>query len=97
MIASPDMLQQYARHLSDLASAPGGPRIEVRVAALVSLDSREPQPLVDPTLDLAAAPIHVFGHDPWITPLRGEPGRDWAKSDQLAWPAALGSTGSQPD
>jgi len=64
----PDMLLQFAQHLADEMSPPGGPRFEVRVRTLVSLNGRKPQPIVDPEYNLAAAPRNLR-HKTWILPL----------------------------
>ena len=60
----PEHLVQFAHHLS---SVHGG--AEVRADTSVSLNGRDPQPIVDPTIDLAAVPTTWWGHAPWIVQL----------------------------
>jgi hypothetical protein len=53
MSGQPDLILQLAHHVRDeFARRTGGP-VEVRVEALVSLNSRSPRHLIDPTVDLA--------------------------------------------
>ncbi|WP_434423142.1 HTTM domain-containing protein [Nannocystis pusilla] len=61
----PEMILQYARFLADDLRARGHAAIEVRVVALVSLNGRTPQPLVDPTVDLAHVEPSLLP-SPWI-------------------------------
>ncbi|MFY0535421.1 hypothetical protein [Nannocystis pusilla] len=61
----PEMILQYARFLADDLRARGHAAIEVRVVALVSLNGRTPQPLVDPTVDLAHVEPSLWP-SPWI-------------------------------
>ena len=68
MVARPDMLQQFARYLADRETRPGHARLQVRVDAQVSLNGRRLQPMVDPTVDLAAT-TRTLGPAPWITEL----------------------------
>jgi hypothetical protein len=62
----PDMLLQYAHHLSAKEAAAGRPDVEVRVTAEVSLNGRPPKLLVDPRVDLSAQPRDLW-HRPWVT------------------------------
>jgi vitamin K-dependent gamma-carboxylase-like protein len=66
----PDMLRQFARHVSRELERTRGRRYEVRVHALVALNDRRPQLLVDPKADLASAPDGPFRSAAWIMPLR---------------------------
>jgi HTTM domain/Vitamin K-dependent gamma-carboxylase, lumenal domain len=68
MSGRPDMILQYAHHLAQTRSHPGGPRLQVHALVTTSLNGREPQPLVDPDVDLAAEP-QGLGHARWIVPL----------------------------
>jgi hypothetical protein len=68
MASKPDMLLQYAHHLARRWEAAGHPGVEVRAETMVSLNGRDPQPLVDPTVDLARQPRDL-GHATWIMPL----------------------------
>ncbi|MDC0717297.1 HTTM domain-containing protein [Nannocystis bainbridge] len=53
MSGRPEMILQYARFLADDLRARGHAAIEVRVVALVSLNGRRPQLMIDPSVDLA--------------------------------------------
>ena len=64
MSGRPDMLQQFARYLAKRAGAP----VEVRADVHVSLNGRVLRRLVDPAVDLAAAPRTLMPAD-WILPL----------------------------
>lgn len=64
MAGHPSRIVQFAHHLSELH---GG--AEVRAETSVSLNGREPVPLVDPTVDLAAVPLWWWGNAEWILPL----------------------------
>jgi len=66
MLFRPDMLQQFAHYLADQETKPGHRRVEVRVDAEMSLNGRKPQPLLDPTVDIAAIP-RSLGSATWIT------------------------------
>ncbi len=69
MTGNPDMILQLAHHVADVYRARDGRRVEVRAIATASLHHRKEQPLVDPTVDLAAAPRDLR-HARWIVPLR---------------------------
>jgi vitamin K-dependent gamma-carboxylase len=69
MVRKPDMIQQFSRHLATELRRQGYDRIEVRTHALISLNRREPQPLIDPSVNLASQPRPVAGA-PWILPLK---------------------------
>ncbi|WP_096333745.1 HTTM domain-containing protein [Nannocystis exedens] len=65
MSGRPEMILQYARFLADDLRRRGHPAIEIRVVALVSLNGRTPQPLIDPTVDLARVEPSLWP-SPWI-------------------------------
>jgi hypothetical protein len=46
---------------------------------MVSMNEREPEPLIDPTVDLGAQPVRFFGHAPWVLPYTKPLGRDWMR------------------
>lgn len=73
MAGRPDMVLQYAHHLAErftVEGADGTPRRpEVRAIVDCSLNGRDPQPLIDPEVDLAAQP-RTLRHVSWIVPLR---------------------------
>jgi hypothetical protein len=65
---SPALIYQYANHLKRTMADHGRPDCEVRVEALVSLNGRSPQRLIDPAVDITAAPPR-WGYHPWVLPL----------------------------
>jgi hypothetical protein len=60
----PDMIWQYCQYLKKLY----GQDIEIYVNAWVSLNNRPFRQLIDPNVDMAKAPWHVWGHEDWINP-----------------------------
>jgi len=60
---------QYAAHVATLWELSYGRRAEVYFSHRASLLPHPLQPLVDPQVDLAAAPLRLFGHSDWIMPL----------------------------
>jgi hypothetical protein len=79
LATTPPLIHLYARHLAEVATGPGKPRVQVRAIALASLNQREPEPLIDPSVDLGAQPVRWFGHAPWIPPYTKPLGRDWMR------------------
>jgi vitamin K-dependent gamma-carboxylase len=77
MSANPRMLHQFAHHVVKLAREEGHRRVEVRIAAVASLNGRAPAPLIDRTVDLAAEPYRWFTPARWILPLAVDHGEDW--------------------
>ena len=77
----PLLVQQLAAVIADDYRRQGHPQVEVRALALVSLNGRKPQLLIDPRVDLAAVPPGGGALD-WIIPLT-EPLR------REAWDAPL--------
>lgn len=68
MAGRPDMILQFAHHLAALARQRGVADAQVRVRAMVSLNGRRPQLLVDPAVDLARVP-RAGWHLWWVVPL----------------------------
>jgi vitamin K-dependent gamma-carboxylase len=68
MSTRPDMILQLSHYISDLFREDGYDQIQVRATVMASLNSREPQLLIDPNVDLAAQP-RSFGHASWINHL----------------------------
>jgi len=68
MSKRPDMIIQYAHHVSDLLKQQGFEEVEVRVVSIVSLNGREPQYLVDPQVNLVEQEQTIFPKS-WIIPL----------------------------
>jgi len=69
MSKRPDMILQYAHHVADLLREEGYDQIEIRTNAVVSLNGREPQRLIDPNVNLAEQPISILPKS-WIIQLR---------------------------
>ena len=64
VVGHPQRLVQFAHHLSALYDGAA-----VSVTTDISLNGRARQPLIDPSVDLAAEPTWWIGHRPWIVPL----------------------------
>ena len=54
VVMYPDMALQFSHGLADSFRAEGYEQIEVRANVMASLNGRESQHLIDPTVDLAA-------------------------------------------
>ncbi|WP_158262288.1 MULTISPECIES: HTTM domain-containing protein [Pirellulaceae] len=65
----PRMIQQFGHFIADEYQQLTGRRPIVRAIAIMSLNGRKPQLLVDPQIDLAKTNNH-FTNDNWIVPLR---------------------------
>lgn len=68
MIAHPDMILQFAKYVADRKRAAGHPNVEVRADVWISLNGRERQQLIDPTVDLARV-RRSLRHATWVLPL----------------------------
>lgn len=64
----PDMILQAAHYLAADLAAHGVPRAEIRALSSVSLNGRPHAQLIDPEIDLAAEPRHLWTAH-WIKPL----------------------------
>jgi hypothetical protein len=69
---NPDMILRFAHHLNDLYARDGAPDIEIRAWSMMSLNSRAPQLLIDPTADLTRKADDLLPAD-WILPLLQDP------------------------
>ena len=69
MSTRPHMIIQYARHLAGDLRRMGIEKPAVYVRTSVSLNSRDPEPLIDETADLANVQYRSFVHNGWITTL----------------------------
>lgn len=72
MARQPDMILQFSHFLANELRRQGYDRIEVRADASLSLNRRRPQPLIDPSVNLAGQSRIVVGAS-WIMPLKEEP------------------------
>lgn len=68
MVTQPDMIQQYARHLSIRYASNDGRPAEVFVDAWAALNGRPSQRYIDPNINLAAEPRSLVPKS-WILPL----------------------------
>jgi len=64
-----DMILQYSHNIADFWREQDYDEVEVRVHTMMSLNGREPQELIDPTVDLAAQPVTLLPAT-WIIPLK---------------------------
>jgi vitamin K-dependent gamma-carboxylase len=82
MSTQPDMIQQYAQHLARTFEARGYTRVRVYADAWASLNGRPRQRLIDPAVDLAAAPRSLADKS-WILPLETQGSPPQAASPSL--------------
>jgi hypothetical protein len=68
MSTKPDLILQFAHYLAELKRREGFENVEVRARAMVSLNGREPQLLINPNVDLAKEEVSLLP-TPWIVPL----------------------------
>jgi vitamin K-dependent gamma-carboxylase len=68
MSTRPDMILQYSHFLAENLREEGYDDIEIRVDVISSLNGRESQRLIDPTVNLAEQPITILPKS-WIVPL----------------------------
>jgi vitamin K-dependent gamma-carboxylase len=71
-LARPDMILQFSHFIANELRRRGYDKIEVRVDASLSLNRGPRQPLIDPTVNLAAQSRWVVGA-PWILPFPERP------------------------
>lgn len=69
MLQRPQFIYQYVQHVQAEMEKKGIVAPVVQVDSFVSLNRRPFARLIDPEVNLAAAPISFFSHDPWILPL----------------------------
>jgi vitamin K-dependent gamma-carboxylase len=68
MTHRPDMLLQFAHFLDAGAAQQGQGDVQVFIWSMVSLNTRPPQLLIDPTIDISAQPRDLWPN-PWVLPL----------------------------
>jgi hypothetical protein len=66
MQTQPDMILQFSHYLAGLWEEDGYDGVEVRANSSISLNGRDPHPIVDPTVNLAAESLSPLNAD-WIT------------------------------
>ncbi len=69
MEGRPDMILQFCHHVARELRRTGRGDVEVRAEVEVSLNGRAPQPLIDPTVDLARQQRNLR-HASWILPFQ---------------------------
>jgi vitamin K-dependent gamma-carboxylase len=80
MLPRPHMIVQFVHYLADHLRNAGHKEVEIRARVTVSLNSRTPQLMIDPTVDLAKVPYPWWGHAEWILPLEVPLETAWQKS-----------------
>lgn len=68
---NPDMILRFAHYLAAMLDAQH-PDVQIHAVAMMSLNSRTPQLLIDPTANLAQEPDNLSASD-WILPLVQDP------------------------
>ncbi|HEX5886581.1 MAG TPA: HTTM domain-containing protein [Pyrinomonadaceae bacterium] len=68
VITKPDLLVQFSHFLAEEKRREGYENVEVRARAMVSLNGRQPQLLIDPNVDLAKEHVSLLPTR-WIVPL----------------------------
>ena len=72
MAAQPDLILQLAHHIAQDFRARGHGDVQVRAEALVSLNGRPAQPMIDPEVNLSRV-TDGLARKPWILPEPQEP------------------------
>lgn len=67
-VTKPDLLLLFAHYLAEEKRREGYGEVEVRARAMVSLNGRQPQLLIDPEVDLTKKRVSLLPA-PWILPL----------------------------
>ena len=80
MTGRPGMILQYVQFVKRRLQQEGIARPVITVEALVSLNGRPPQPLIDPTVNLAEITARPFSHARWILPLHEPLPHCWNRS-----------------
>ena len=78
VITKPDLLVLFSHYLAEEKRREGYDDVEVRVRVMVSLNGREPQLLIDPSVDLAKEEVSLLPSR-WILPLTTPLGSRQAK------------------
>ena len=72
MAGQPDLIAQLARHIADDYERRGRGPVEVRAEALVSLNARPAQPMIDSSVDLARVANDLRASN-WVLPSPDSP------------------------
>ena len=74
LVVDAELMRQFSHFLANDLEKRGRGRVEVRADLTVGLNGREPQLLINPSVDLASEPRR-FGPAPWILPMKEPPAR----------------------
>lgn len=85
----PENIRQLSNHIRQQKLAQTGKDVEVRVFALVSMNGRKPQLMIDPQADLGREPATMTIPE-WILPLKEPLQRDHWNHPLLSWEGKLG-------
>jgi hypothetical protein len=95
MSVSPELIRKYSHHLARRSGGTGRTEVEVRVRVVNSLNGREPQLLVDPTVNLEAVDFSWQSAD-WIVPIEDTlPGHWRPRRDTGAVTRPIASSGQR--
>jgi uncharacterized membrane protein YphA (DoxX/SURF4 family) len=72
MSTRPDMIIQYVHHLKQKLHQVGIEDPIIQVSSQVSLNGRSYQPIIDPTVNLAEAPLQIIAPSTWLLPLEAD-------------------------
>jgi hypothetical protein len=70
---NPDMLLQFCHKFAEMLRSRGAEQVEIRGQVLVSLNGREPRPLIDSKVNLADEPRRWLTSYPWVLPFDPTP------------------------
>jgi hypothetical protein len=68
MSGRPEMILQLAHHVADRLRRDGHPDVEIRAHTEITLNGRDPAPLIDPTVDLTRVERSIWPAS-WLLPL----------------------------
>ena len=68
LLHDPEMIRQFTHHLATQLEERGQRDFEIRVLSSISLNGREPKPMIDPGVDLAKTHREWLHAADWITP-----------------------------
>lgn len=68
----PHLIWQYVQRMANIWEDEYGRRPEIYCHGTVMMNYRYPAPLIDPTVDLAAAKYSFLHHNEWIMPFKSE-------------------------
>ena len=83
MTTKPDLILLFGHYLAEVKRREGYENVEVRARVMVSLNGRQPQLLIDPTVDLTKEQVSLLPAR-WIVPLTTPlSDRDNSRNDSL--------------